>query len=559
VQVTDLQLNTDLSILAAGTYGRGVWETSISPDTFGPGDVLTWHNDNLRSGANLRETTLNPGNVNPDSFGKLFTYLVDGYVYAQPLYMSQVVIPGQGIHNVVFVATEHDSIYALDAEGNGGPDGPLLWRTSLIDPVNGVTSVPSADTLSSDIVPEIGITGTPVIDQGSNTLYVVAKTKEIRDSTAHYVLRLHALDVTTGNEKRGILIGDTTFDGTNYTNATPVVVPGTGAGSEGGQVAFNALRQNQRAALSLASGIVYVAFASHGGNGPYHGWVLGYGADDLQLGRVVNTSPNAYGAGIWQSGAGLTVDEEGNLFFAAGAGPFDLIGSEAPAYGDSVLWLAASGAITAFHEENLGSGGPVLLPAQPVPGCGRFLVQAGQQGTLHLLTTPGLIPVQILPNALAGVWGSPASYDNTVYFQGSDDSVKAFRLIADPGCQLTATPVVQSASTIGYPGATPSLSADGTNMLTAIVWTLQNDDYSTPGPAVLHAYRAADLVEVYRSDARGLRDQLGDAVKFTVPTVTHGHVYVGSAYSISAFGLLPQTRSSSTAAWDLAFRDSAIR
>src|SRR5262249_29622582 len=229
--------------------------------------VVSGHYDSFLSGANTQETILTPANVNPTNFGNLFNYSIDGYAYAQPLYVPNLTING-GTHNVVFAATEHDSVYAFDGDGGG-----QLWHRSFIDPANGVTSVPQPDVISGDVVPEVGITGTPVIDAGTNTMYVVAKTKEVVGGTPHHVQRLHALDITTGQDRavNGVVtIGDTTLGGPDggYTNNTSIAVPGTGAGNDGSTVRFNALRQLQRTALTLAGGNVYIAWASHGDKHP---------------------------------------------------------------------------------------------------------------------------------------------------------------------------------------------------------------------------------------------------------------------------------------------------
>src|SRR5262249_45762295 len=236
-----------------------------------------------------------------------------GYTYAQPLYVPNLAVAG-GTHNVVFAATEHDSVYAFDADGGG-----QLWKRSFLDPANGITSVPQPDVISGDTVPEIGITGTTVIDPTTNTMYVVPKTKEVVGGVAHYVQRLHALDITTGATKAVVTIGDTT--GTNN-NTSNISVPGGGAGSVNGVLTFNALKENQRPALALVNGIVYVTWASHGDNGPYHGWVVGYNASNIAAGpvKVFNTSPNGSASGIWMSGGGIAADAQGNLYFATGNG-----------------------------------------------------------------------------------------------------------------------------------------------------------------------------------------------------------------------------------------------
>jgi hypothetical protein len=308
-------------------------EVRLVPDA-SPYDVLTFHNDNFRTGANTHETVLTPTIVNSAQFGRLFRYAVDGYVYAQPLYKYGLSIAG-GTHNVLFVATEHDSVYALDADSpTAGPNhNGVYWQRGFIDPANRITTVPNQEVNTPDIVPEVGITGTPVIDATANVLYVVAKTKEIRhegtQDVTHYVQRLHALDLTTGAERATVPIGDTTFIGGRYYDVTSVFVPGTGAGSVNGIVAFNALRELQRPGLALESGRVYVGFASHGDNGPYHGWVIAYtalpsgGGGTMSQYAVFNTSPDGGLDGIWQSGGAPAIDQNGQLIFSTGNGAFD--------------------------------------------------------------------------------------------------------------------------------------------------------------------------------------------------------------------------------------------
>ena len=284
-------------------------------------NVTTYHNDNARTGQNLAETILTPANVNTNQFGRLFSLSVDGYVYAQPLIVSQVSVGG-GVHNVLFVATEHDTVYAFDADTKG----KLYWKKKLLVHGTGARPVKSSEVGSDDLVPEIGITSTPVIDTASGTLYVFAKTRE----KTGFVQRLHALDITTGSEK---------FGGPVIIQAS---VEGTGDGSVNGFVAYNPLRQHQRAALLLLNGVVYIASASHGDNGPYHGWIVGYNATTLQLVTAFNATPNGGLGGIWMAGGGLAADNAGNIYCSTGNGTFDA-DTGGNDFGDSVLKLTPAG------------------------------------------------------------------------------------------------------------------------------------------------------------------------------------------------------------------------
>jgi len=522
-------------------------------------NVLTYHNDNTRTGQNLQEAVLTPANVNGVTFGKLFAYPVDGYVYAQPLYVSNVPLPSRGLHNVVFVATEHDSVYAFDADDHALG---ILWHVSFFDPAQGVTTVPAEDVFVDDLVPEIGITGTPVIDAGTGTLYVVAKTKEVGDGRVHYVQRLHALDLATGGEKFGgpSVIVDTilTADG-DYVYVNGPSVAGSGEGSVGNTVTFNALWQLNRAGLLLQNGTVYATWGSHGDLGPYHGWLMGFNAGTLAPVGVFNTTPNGGLGGIWMSGGAPAADATGLIYIVTGNGTFDLTDPAHPSYGDSALkvaWTPAFQVVDFFtpwdqetlaaRDRDFGSGGVLLLPDQPGAHPHLMLI-ADKRGAMYLLDRDRLggyqqcgptcdNVVQVLPaQTMGGAFGTPAYFNGLVYYQGARDVLKAFQLSAG---FLSASPVSQSNTVFGYPGATPSISANGT--ANAIVWALQVDAYKTSGPAILHAYNALDLSqELYTSNQAGLRDQLEGAVKWVVPTVANGKVYVATQRSLAVFGLLP--------------------
>jgi chitodextrinase len=512
--------------------------------------TMTFHNDNMRTGQNLSETVLTPANVNSSSFGKLFSYPLDGLTFASPLYAENVAIPGQGSHNVVYVATENDSVYAFDADGRTSTP---LWHDSFINPANGVTTVPPDDTgETGDIPNEIGITGTPVIDPSTNTMYLVAATKEVSGSTTTYVQRLHALDIRTGAEEPG----------------SPVIihptVPGTGADSVSGQVTFNSLYQNQRAGLLLSNGVLYVAWGDHGFVPPYHGWLMAFDPATLALKWAFCTSPDDQSSGIWMDGEGISTDSTGSLYFATGNGSFDAASGERD-YGDSVVRLSAAGTVQDYftpHNQNalnngdvdLGSGGVMLLPDQP-GAHPHELVAGGKGGTVYLVSRDNMGGynstndsqiVQELAGIFPGGTDETGNYSSPVYFSGSvyyapiGIPVEAFGLTNG---LLSTTPTSKttqtyngSTSTFTARGGTMAISANGTS--NGILWTLQSNGDSTPG--TLHAYDPANLAhEFYNSDQAGIRDQLDPWLKFTLPTVANGRVYVVSAGQLTSYGLLP--------------------
>jgi uncharacterized repeat protein (TIGR03806 family) len=557
VTVTGLETNQQYYFAAAAANSAGTgWASPSLTFTTLPSVALvsstTWHYDNSRQGANTNETTLTPANVNTNSFGKLFSYTVDGHVYAQPLILTGVNIPGQGLHNVVVVATQHNSVYAFDADSNAGATGGLLWHTNM-----GTSSATPNNDYGNrygpyhDINPEVGIAGTPVIDPASGTLYFDVFTHE----GTNYFHRIHALDVATGNERPYGAV------------AVSASVPGVGVGSSGGILPFNPMQSLQRPALTLVNGILFVLFTGYADTDPYHGWVFGYEASTLRrlTNYIFNTSPNSTTAvwgpnagecGIWMAGNGLCVDANTNLFFEVGNGPFNANTNGGTEYGDSFVKLAVSSSLTvadyftpynqaslASSDSDLGSGGPLLLPDVVGSTTHRHLiVGCGKQGTVYLVDRDNMGHyntandnqiVQSIAGAVGGTWSSPAYFDNRIYYHGSGDVLKAFSIT---NAFITTAPSSKSATSFGYPGATPVVSANGTQ--NGIVWDLQTDAYSSGGAAVLHAYNATNVaLELYNSSLNPGRDNPGGAVKYTVPTVANGKVYVGAQFALSVFGV----------------------
>jgi uncharacterized repeat protein (TIGR03806 family) len=509
-------------------------------------NILMRQNDTSQTSANTNETVLTPALVNAVGFGKIFSYSVDGYVYAQPLILTGVEVPGKGTHDLVFVATENDSLYAFDANGADGPNAAPVWAVSFINPAGGVNPVPNSDVGSGDIVPQIGITSTPVIDAVNGTIFVEVKTKE---TGAQYRHRLHALDVRTGVERPGspVLI-----------NATS---KGTGDGNDGkGNVPFHQLRQMNRCGLALVTppgrtnSIVYLSYASHGDNGPYHGWALGYDSSSLTLVQSFNTTPNGGLGGLWMSGAAPLFDAAGNYYAITGNGTYN---AAARNYGDSYIKLSTTGTnlalvdwFTPYNQNalnqvdaDLGSGGAVLLPdyvgsaAHP-----HLLLGCGKEGRIYLLDRDSMGQFQsgndsqIVQSALGligGTWSNPAFYRGRIYYQAAGDVMKAFSI---SNGVLSSNVLSRSSAGYGFPGATPFISANGT--ANGIAWALQTDGYGNKSPTILHAYDAENLAhELYNSSQSGSRDLPGPAVKFTVPTVANGKVYVGTANSLAVYGL----------------------
>jgi hypothetical protein len=535
---------TGTHTVTATTADLSLSTNAIVYVTTNPG-VFTHHNDNLRTGQNQNETVLSPANVNSTVFGKLFSYPVDATVYAMPLYVANVNIPRQGYHNVVYVATGHDSVYAFDADGLTNKP---LWQVSFINPAAGVTTIPAIETDPAnccDLTPEVGITSTPVIDPASGTLYVSVTTKEVSGSTTSYVQRLHALGITTGAEK---------FGGPVVMQAS---VSGTGDGSQGGTVSFIPLRQSQRPGLLLSGGVVYLAFAGHDDVAPYHGWVLGYNATNLQPVLTYNATPNGSDGGIWHGGGGVAADATGSLYFVTGNGTFDL-NTGGRDYGDSVEKLGTNGVVQDYftpHDQanmnandlDLSSGGVLLLPDQTGANP-HLLISAGKTAVIYLINRDNMGHyhtnndsqiVQVVSNAIpggtgdTGVFTPPVYFNEYVYFGAVDDSVRAFK-VTNGLLSTTATSVSPEGYT--YPGGAITVSANGNT--NGIVWAVQKNGDTSPG--VLFAYDARNVgTELYNSTQAGSRDTLDIAAKFTPSTIVNGKVFIGSMNQLTVYGLLP--------------------
>jgi hypothetical protein len=551
-KVTDRSLRLILSaalvaVIASATGAAGQSRSARALEPGFTGQYL-YRNDNFRTGQNLAESVLTPSTVTASKFGLLFTDALDGEAYAQPLYVPAVVIPGQGTHNVVYVATENDSVYAFDADAAGSP----LWQDSFIDPADGITPVPQADLGSSctDITPMIGITATPVIDPATGTLYVLSKVKL---GPGEYQQQLHALDITTGLEQP------------NSPVTITASVPGTGEDSVDGVISFDPLLQHDRPALTLANGIVYLTFASHCDVQPYHGWILGYDETTLSQVAVFNTTPNGQQAGIWEAGCGPGVDTNGDLIAITGNGTFDTEGSPVD-YGDSFLRLTpvlgtpGSFTVDTFFtpldellldddDLDMGSGGNLLLPDQPGPNP-HLMIGVGKLGTIYLVNRDAMggfnasmnQMVQQLNGQIGGMFSTAAYWSGTVkkgvrnmiYTVGVNDQPKMFVLSNG----LIQTPWASAANhTFGFPGASPVISANGT--AGGILWAIDSSAWNSGGPAILYAYDASNLNnELYNSN-QFKSDYPGPAVKFTNPTVANGSVYMGTQTQLAVFGLFP--------------------
>jgi hypothetical protein len=515
--------------------------TVLSPG--GIAKVLTYHNDNARTGQNLTETILTPATVSSAHFGKVAFLPVQGLVDAEPLYLSGLMVNG-ATHNVVFVATEHDFVYAFDADAF-----TQLWQVS-VDPGES----PSDDRGCSQVTPEIGVTSTPAIDLNAGphgTMYLVAMSK---DAAGKYHQRVHALDITTGAELAG---------GPQEVTAT---FPGSALPTSNGQTIFDPAQYKERVGLLLLNGVLYTGWASHCDFAPYSGWILGYNAATLKQVSLLNFTPNGSEGSAWMSGAGLAADSSGNIYFLVANGTFDttLDANGFPNNGDfgnAFLKLSTSGGalavadyFTMFNtvnesniDQDLGSGGALVLPDfVDASGTTRHLaVGAGKDDNIYVVDRDSMgkfnpnnnnaiyqeIPSGTGLTSSRGVFAMPAYFNNQVYYGAVDDALRAFTIT---NAQLSTPAASVSASTFGYPGTTPSISANGSS--NGIVWAVQ----STPNlPAILHAYDATNLAnELYNSNQAGGRDQF-TGNKFVTPMIANGKVFVGTPTGVAVFGSIP--------------------
>ncbi len=500
-------------------------------------DVTTYHYDIARTGQNLTETLLTPTNVNATTFGKIELFGVDGKVDAEPLYLSAVTLPGQTQHNILFVVTEHDSVYAFDADS-----GTMLWHVSVLS---------AGETTGDDhgcyqISPEIGVTSTPVIDRQSGpngAIYLVAMSK---DASGSYHQRLHALDITSGAE----LFGGPTEIQASY--------PGTGANSSNGNVIFAPGQYAERAGLLLLNGTVYTSYTSHCDQSPYTGWLIAYDAATLKQSGVLNFTPNGAEGSIWMSGTAPAADTLGNIYFLDANGTFDtaLNANGFPSKGDfgnSFLKVSTAGTLAvgdyfAMHntvqessvDEDLGSGGAIVLPdlTDSSGQVHHLAVGAGKDSNIYVVDRDSMGKFSLNSNniyqeidgALAGaVFSMPAYFNGVIYYGAVGDHIKAFAI---SNAKVANPPTGQTSNSFPYPGATPDVTANGTS--NAILWAVENGN-----TAVLHAYDATNLSrELYNSNQAGARDNFGPGNKFITPLIVNGKVFVGTTNGVAVFGLL---------------------
>lgn len=552
-----LSSHRKVSVLSASSYcALALLLLVISPGRLSyaqaptPVPVLTWRYDLTHAGQNTDETLLTPANVNGASFGKLFSLGVDSTTYAQPLYVPALKMNDGLVHNVLFVATGNDSVYAFDADSNGGANAKPIWKITLLDSAHGAgagaTVIPWQDTGSPDIG-LIGVTGTPTIDPATDTIYLVAATKE----NGIYHSRLHAINIIDGTERP------------NSPVEVKATVAGTGNGSSGGQLSFDPLWQNQRTALNFYNGYVYFGYAAHGDQGNWHGWLFAYDGTTLQQTAALCLSPNGAGAGIWGSGAGLPIDTAtGKMFVVTGNGTRSNIPPFASTseMGESVIafdvtngQLKPLDAFTPYNYQqlnngdwDLGAGGLLMIDnAGPNP---HMLIAAGKEGRILVLNRdnlggfvgasagsstnalqdiPGLVPQAV------GFWSTGAYWNGNVYLWAKNNVPMLFKLTNGV---LGTQPASKSTKTAAYPAPSFSVSSNGNQ--DGIAWAVRTDLFNSYGPGVLYAWDANDLTKLlYESDANPQRDSAGPGNKFAIPIVTNGKVYVPGNGQLDVYGL----------------------
>ncbi|HLH04724.1 MAG TPA: hypothetical protein VKX25_18300 [Bryobacteraceae bacterium] len=498
--------------------------------------LTTSQYNNARTGADLEENILNPRNVNPQQFGKIATLAVDGDVYAQPLYLPSVAVPGKGTHNLLFIATEHDSVYAFDADLKSSEP---LWRVSLLPHSAGAATLAEYDVNCPFIRPEIGITSTPVIDLETGTLYVLSRAKiTAGHSETKYIQQLHALAITTGVEK---------FGGPVEINAS---VPGSKGGNSTSVVSFDPRRENPRAALLLVNGSVYLTWASSCDVGHYHGWVMAYDAHTLRQQATFNTSPDSLESGIWLADNGPAADREFNIYVITGNGVFDADRPGGRDFGDSVLKLRLhanrfeiASSFTPSNQQqlnardnDLGSGGPLLLPTRPPT-----LVFGGKAGVMYVLGTHRMSGLEKPEHSnaeqisLSGIYSAAAYWNGHLYYYTAEAPLKDF---AVRNGHVSPEPSHTSRDRSQYSGATPTISAARSQ--NGIVWLVESRAWNQGGNgAELRAYDALNVErELYSSAANPARDSAGQALRFVIPAVANGRVYFGVKNGVEVYGLL---------------------
>ncbi len=500
---------------------------SVCGTSYAQTDVLTQHNDNARTGVNLRETLLTPANVNETQFGMLFKRVVDDQLYTQPLVATGVQLNG-GTRDLVFVTTVNNSVYAFDA--NDSEATLPIWHVNFGTPAN----LHSTEFGCLDINGKMGIIGTPVIDKVRRVLYVVALTRAGAPTgpLTGFTQRLHALDLATGADLP----------------ESPVVIAADG---------FNALMENQRPALMLANDIVYVGYASHCDKEPYHGFLMAYDARTLARVSVLNTSPTGSEASIWQSGQGPAADEEGNVYVVTGNGSWDGVNNFSESFMKLTPKLKLLDWFTPTNhfvldkrDQDLDSSGATLIPGT------HLVLGGGKEGVLYTLNTQNLGHLgdehaiqhfQATASHLHSlVYWRSATAGNLLYVWGQRDKAKVYKL---EGEKLGETPLMmRDVPNQGHPGAMLSLSANADK--DGILWAAihaTGDSWHESRPGILHAYDADDIRhELWNSLQVPSRDDCGEYSKMAPPTIANGRVYLASFGSenvgsgqFCVYGLLP--------------------